>query len=106
MMLGIAASSSIATPIGRFSQRGASSVITRAIPKLTGTPTTSAISDVITVPYSGARAPNCPVTGFHSLLARNLSPKVFSAGQAPVSSVTSMPRTDSSTRAANTRVSP
>ena len=44
--------------MGRFSQRGASSVITSAIPKLTGTPTSSAMSEVITVPYSGASAPN------------------------------------------------
>jgi len=50
-MLGMAASSSIeATPMGRFSQRGASSVITKAMPKLTGTPTSSAISEVMTVP--------------------------------------------------------
>jgi hypothetical protein len=50
MMLGIAASSSMATPMGRLSQDGASSVMTSAMPKLTGTPTTSAITDVTIVP--------------------------------------------------------
>ena len=105
-MLGIAARSSIATPSGRFNQRGASSVMTSAIPKLTGTPISSAIIDVMTVPYSGAKAPNCPVTGFHSLLTRNLNPNVFSAGHAPVISVIKMPKTDNRTRIANSWVSP
>src|SRR5450432_1289094 len=106
MMLGMAASSSMATPMGRLSQRGASSVITSAMPKLTGTPTSNAITDVTTVPYRGASAPNWLVTGFHSLLPRNLKPKVRSAGQAPVTSTNSIPITDASTSAAKSWVSP
>ena len=50
MILGMAASNSMATPMGRLSQDGASSVITRAMPKLTGTPTSNAMIDVISVP--------------------------------------------------------
>ena len=66
MMLGIAASSSMAMLRGRFIQRGDNSVMNRAIPKLTGTPITMAMSEVTRVPYIGAAAPNTSVTGFHS----------------------------------------
>ncbi len=40
----------MATPMGRLSHLGASSVMTRAMPKLTGTPRSSAIAEVTTVP--------------------------------------------------------
>ena len=49
-MEGIAASSSIAVPSGRFSHFGDSSVRNSAMPKLTGTAISSAISDVASVP--------------------------------------------------------
>ena len=50
MMLGTAASSSIAMPTGRLSHTGASSVRKMAIPKLTGIAITRAMSEVTTVP--------------------------------------------------------
>ena len=48
-MDGTAASSSMAVPSGRLSQAGDSSVRNSAMPKLTGTAMTSAISEVATV---------------------------------------------------------
>ncbi len=50
MMLGTAASSSIATPTGRLSQDGASSVRKMAIPRLTGTANSMAMKEVTRVP--------------------------------------------------------
>ena len=50
MMLGIAASSSIAMPIGPRSQRGAMSVRNKAMPMLTGTAISSAMIEVTSVP--------------------------------------------------------
>jgi hypothetical protein len=50
MMLGTAANNSTATPIGRFSMGGHSSVKNSAIPKPVGTAIAMAISDVTTVP--------------------------------------------------------
>ncbi len=50
MMLGIAASSSIAVPSGRFSHGGQSSVRNSAMPKLTGTPISRAMAEVTSVP--------------------------------------------------------
>ena len=50
MMLGTAASSSIVVATGRFSQGGQSWVRKIAMPRLIGTPTTSAISAVVSVP--------------------------------------------------------
>ena len=50
MMLGTAASSSMATPTGRFSHAGDSSVRKMAMPKLTGTAISIAISEVTSVP--------------------------------------------------------
>jgi hypothetical protein len=49
-MEGTAASSSMATPSGRRSQPGASSVRNSAMPKLTGTAITSAMNEVTRVP--------------------------------------------------------
>ncbi len=66
MMLGTAASSSTATPTGRLSQAGAIWVRKIAIPKLSGTAITIAITEVTSVPYTGARAPNLSVTGFQT----------------------------------------
>ena len=50
MMLGTAANSSTATPMGRFSSGGHSSVRNSAIPKPTGTAIAMAIVEVTTVP--------------------------------------------------------
>ena len=50
MIDGIAASSSIAVPSGRFSHAGHISVRKSAMPKLTGTPISSAIAEVTSVP--------------------------------------------------------
>jgi hypothetical protein len=50
MMDGIAARSSTAVPRGRFRTTGHISVRKSAMPKLTGTPMTSAMSDVTSVP--------------------------------------------------------
>ena len=49
-MQGMAASSSMAMPSGRRNQTGDSSVRNSAMPKLTGTAITSAISEVTSVP--------------------------------------------------------
>ena len=50
MMLGTAASSSIATPTGRLSHTGANSVRKMAIPKLSGIASSSARKEVTSVP--------------------------------------------------------
>ncbi len=50
MIDGMAASSSIAVPSGRLSQAGESSVRKSAMPKLTGTPISMAMSEVTSVP--------------------------------------------------------
>ena len=50
MIEGIAASSSIAVPSGRFRITGHISVRKSAMPKLTGTPINSAIAEVTSVP--------------------------------------------------------
>ena len=50
MMLGTAASSSMAVPTGRRSQSGANSVSQKAMPKATGTATIMARTEVSTVP--------------------------------------------------------
>ena len=50
MMLGIAASSSIIVPSGRFSQTGHNSVMNSATPKATGMPISIAIAEVTSVP--------------------------------------------------------
>ena len=83
MMLGIAASNSMAVPSGRLSHGGESSVKNSAIPKLTGMPIRSAIADVAIVPTIGTNAPNCSVTGFHSALVRNPIPNFRIAGKLP-----------------------
>ena len=50
MIDGIAASSSTAVPSGRLSTTGHISVRKSAMPKLTGTPISSAIAEVTSVP--------------------------------------------------------
>ena len=91
MMLGTAASSSIATPTGRLSHTGASSVRKIAMPKLTGMASSSARKDVTRVPYIGASAPYWSVTGFQISRVRKPNLKCASAGQAPTKSETATP---------------
>ena len=50
MMLGMAASISIAVPSGRLSQLGDSSVRNSAMPKLTGMPMIIAMAELTSVP--------------------------------------------------------
>ena len=57
MMLGIAASSSIAVLIGRRNQTGDSSVTNSAMPKLTGTAITIASAELTSVPKIATSAP-------------------------------------------------
>src|SRR5580698_2314979 len=104
MMLGTAASNSMAMPTGRFIHTGASSVRKMAMPKLTGIAITSAITEVITVPYTAASAPYWSVTGFHTSRVRKCSLKCASAGQAPCASDTATPPRSVSTRSAATNV--
>src|ERR1039457_358691 len=104
MMLGIAASSSMAVPIGRRSHSGESSVRNTAMPKLTGMPIKSAMNEVTTVPKIGTSAPNFSVTGFHSWLARKPGPNSWIAGQLPMTSDINIPTSNASTRKANIRV--
>ncbi len=65
-------------------QWGATSVSTRAMPMLTGTPTTRAITEVTTVPYAKASAPNLLLLGSHTFDVKNVSPSVRNAGHALV----------------------
>ncbi len=103
-MLGIAASNSIAVPMGPRSHGGESSVRNIAIPKLTGMPISSAMNEVTRVPKIGTSAPNFSVTGFHSWLTRNPGPKALIAGQLPISSEIRIPTSNARTNEANARV--
>ncbi len=99
-MLGIAASNSIAVPKGFLNQIGAVSVKNRAIPKLTGTAIISAIAEVINVPIMGTSAPNLSLTGSHSSMKRNFSPKVLIDGHAPMTKEKRIPTNNTSTKKA------
>src|SRR5437764_1408523 len=103
MMLGIAASSSIAVPSGRLSQSGDSSVRNKAIPKLTGTPIRSAMKEVTSVPTIGTSAPNRSVTGFHSESTRNPKPNFCIAGKLPYTSEMMIPSRITRTKTAKNR---
>src|SRR5215469_11558403 len=106
MILGTAASSSIATPTGRLSHTGASSVRKIAMPKLTGIASSSARNEVTSVPYIAASAPNCSVTGFHTSRVRKASLKWANAGQAPTRSEMATPPSSASTSSAAANVAP
>ena len=66
MMTGMPASSSIAMPSGRFSQSGHSSVMKMAMPKLTGTPNSMAISRGDQRAVDRRQRAELSVTGFHT----------------------------------------
>src|SRR6478672_5005456 len=104
MMLGMAASISIAVPSGRRSHTGESSVRNIAMPKLTGIAMTSAMADVAIVPAMGTSAPNCSCTGSHSAVHRNSMPNLRIAGAAPMASVTRIAPSNAKTRSADSRV--
>jgi hypothetical protein len=67
MMLGIAASSSMAAPIGPLRKFGAISVTNMAIPIATGTAINMDNTVVIAVPKRLVAAPNDSFTGFQSV---------------------------------------
>ena len=56
-----------------------------------GTAISMAISEVTTVPYIGAMAPNCSVTGFQTSSYRKLTPNLCSAGHDPQTSEKMIP---------------
>src|SRR5919199_2751882 len=105
-MLGIAASSSITNETGPRSQSGAYSARNSAQPAPMGVATMSAMSDVTTVPYAEAAAPNCSVTGFQLLSVRKPRPKRWSAGRASTSKSTTIPTSTSGTAAASALTAP
>src|SRR6266702_6149571 len=106
MMLGTAARSSRATPTGRLSHAGDSSVRKMAMPKLIGMAMTIARSEVTSVPYTGARAPYWSVTGFQISRVRKASLKWEKAGQEPLSNVSATPPSKLSTSNAAISVAP
>ncbi len=74
----------MAVPKGRLSQTGDSSVKNTAMPKLTGTAISKAISEVISVPYTITSPPNSSLTGSQVVLVKKTSPYLAIAGQAPI----------------------
>src|SRR3954462_4448364 len=104
MMLGMAASISIAVPSGRRSHTGESSVRNVAMPKLTGIAMMSAMADGATVPAIGTSAPNCSCTGSQLSSHRNGRPKRRIDGIAPTSSETTIAPSRLKTTNAKNRV--
>ena len=78
MILGIAASSSMAAPIGPLRKFGAISVTNMAIPIATGTAINMDNTVVIAVPNRFVAAPNDPFTGFQSVEVINRRKPNFS----------------------------
>src|SRR6202163_1011942 len=104
MMLGIAASISIAVPSGRRSHTGESSVRKIEMPKLTGIAMASAMKEVTSVPKIGTSAPNSSLTGSHSALHRNSKPNLRIDGMLPMRSDTRIAARRLNTRNAKNRV--
>ena len=67
---------------GRLRRRGATSLMNRAIPMLSGTANTRAMIEVTTVPKMKLRAPNLFSLGAHRLVKRNSAPFSLKMGQA------------------------
>src|SRR5260370_10217318 len=78
---GTTASRSITYTIGCAQRRGTTSVRSRAMPTLTGTAITSAITAVIAVPYMKASARNWLAAGFQ-LFERTFAPSVLNHDEA------------------------
>src|SRR5687768_11336887 len=104
MMLGIAASISMAVPSGRRSHTGESSVRKMAMPKLTGMAMRSAIAEVTSVPTMGTSAPNFSCTGSHSSVQRKAAPNSLSDSVLPISSDTRIAASRLKTTNAKNRV--
>ncbi len=62
------------------------------------------MAEVTRVPKIATRAPNCLVTGFHSVLDRNPRPNLLKAGRPPMNREAVMALTTRSTNRANARV--
>ena len=94
MILGIAARSSIATPIGPFRKFGDISVTNIAIPMAVGTAMRRARNVVTTVPKTVVAAPNDSLTGFQSVDVRNRRiPNFFIEREDSCSKTTKIPTT-------------
>src|SRR6185369_10712049 len=104
MMLGMAASISIAVPSGRRSHTGESSVRNMAMPKLTGIAMTSAMAEVAMVPAIGTSAPKSSFTGSQLALHRKPRPNFFSDRVLPMKSETTMAPSRLKTKNAKNRV--
>ena len=78
---GTTASRSITYTMGRDQRRGTTSVSSSAMPMLTGTEMTSAITELMTVPYRKAIAPKWLVAGSQSVEKMPLSPAVAEPGR-------------------------
>src|SRR5258706_1490986 len=104
MMLGIAASISIAVPSGRRSHTGESSVKKIAMPKLTGIAIASAMADVTRVPTIGTRAPNSSWTGSQLLFQRKEARIFRRESELPASSESRIAPSRLKTKSAKNRV--
>jgi hypothetical protein len=92
MMLGIAASNSIATPMGPFRKFGAISVTNIAIPIAVGRENRRAKEVVTKVPKIVVAAPKTPVTGFQAVDVRKLTIPNFSIeSEDSLTSIINMP---------------
>ena len=96
----------MAVLIGRRIHTGASSVMNKAMPKLTGTAITIASAALTSVPKIATAAPYSSVTGFQSILVTNAGPNLTSAGQAPITSAAAIPPISASTMSAEAAVTP
>lgn len=92
MMLGMAASSSMAMPIGPFRKFGAISVTNIAMPRAVGMAKSKARAVVTNVPYIVVAAPKTPVTGFQAVEVRkSISPNFPIASEDSLTSTMMMP---------------
>src|SRR5258708_1885311 len=104
MMLGIAASISMAVPSGRRSHTGESSVKKIEMPKLTGMAMSSAIAEVTSVPTIGTSAPKSSLTGSQFSFHKKPRPNFSSDNREPMRSETRIAASRLKTRKAKKRV--
>jgi hypothetical protein len=100
-MDGTAASNSMAVPSGRRSQTGQVSVRNTAMPKASGTASSSAMPALMTVPTMAMAAPNSSLMMSHSTYQRKWAPNLAKVGQALMNSETMMPTSAISTSSEN-----
>src|ERR1700761_268402 len=79
---GTTASRSITYTIGRDQRRGTTSVSSKAMPRLSGTAMTIAMSAVIAVPYTKSSAPNLLADVFHPVEKIPDSPSLLNQDEA------------------------